>query len=76
MKIGEEPEEKKVQRQAQSGIKLKGRPQGLTILLRLRRTHQKGPIMTVLRKIHKNFKGKKKNPNLAKSHGSDGYNGP
>jgi hypothetical protein len=32
---GEEPKEKKVQWQAQSGIQLKGRPQGLTLLLRL-----------------------------------------
>jgi hypothetical protein len=32
---GEEPEEKKFQQQAQSGIKLKGRSQGLTLLLRL-----------------------------------------
>ena len=30
---GEEPEEKKVQRQAQSGIQPKGRSQGLTLLL-------------------------------------------
>jgi hypothetical protein len=29
------PEEKKVQKQAQSGIQLKGRSQGLTLLLRL-----------------------------------------
>jgi hypothetical protein len=34
----EEPEEKKVQRWAQSGIQLKGRSQGLTLLLRLRST--------------------------------------
>jgi hypothetical protein len=45
---GEEPEEKKVQRQAQSGIQLKGRSQGLTLLLRLWSTHKKGPIMTAL----------------------------
>ena len=32
-KNGEEPEEKKVQQQAQSEIQLKGRPQGLTLLL-------------------------------------------
>ena len=32
---GEQPEEKKVQRQAQSGIQLKGRPQDMTLLLRL-----------------------------------------
>jgi hypothetical protein len=30
---GEEPEKKKVQQQAQSGIQLKGRSQGLTLLL-------------------------------------------
>ena len=43
---GEEPEEKKVHRQAQSGIQLKGRFQGLTLLLRLWSAHKKGPIMT------------------------------
>jgi hypothetical protein len=43
---GEEPEEKKVQWQAQSGIQLKGRPQGPTLLLRLWSSHKKGPIMT------------------------------
>ena len=47
---GEEPEEKKAQRQAQSGIQLKGRSQGLILLLRLWSTHKKGPIMTALRK--------------------------
>ena len=47
---GEEPQEKKVQRQAQSGIELKGRSQGLTLLLRLWRTHKKVSIMTALRK--------------------------
>jgi hypothetical protein len=31
----EAPEEKKVQRQAHNGIQLKGRSQGLTLLLRL-----------------------------------------
>jgi hypothetical protein len=31
-KDGEEPEEKKVQQQAQSGIQLKGRSQGQTLL--------------------------------------------
>ena len=46
----QEPEEKKVHRQAQSGIQLKGRPQGLTLLLRLWNTHKKGPIMTILQK--------------------------
>jgi hypothetical protein len=45
---GEEPEEKKVQRQAQSEIQLKGRSQGLTLLLRLWRVHKKGPSMTTL----------------------------
>jgi hypothetical protein len=47
---GEEPEEKKVQRQVQSGIQLKGRSQGLTLLLRLWSAHKKGPIMTALGK--------------------------
>jgi hypothetical protein len=47
---GKEPEEKKVQRQAQSGIQLKGRSQGLTLLLRLWSTHKKGPSMTLPRK--------------------------
>ena len=42
-----EPEEKKVQRQAQSGIQLKRRPQDL----RLWSTQKKGPIMTALWKI-------------------------
>jgi hypothetical protein len=40
---GEVPEETKVQRQAQSGIQLKGRSQGLT--LRLWSAHKKGSIM-------------------------------
>jgi hypothetical protein len=53
---GEEPEAKKVQRQAQSGIQLKERSQGLTLLLRLWRAHQKGPIMTALRKIQQEAK--------------------
>jgi hypothetical protein len=43
--MGEEPEEKKVQGQAQSGIQLKGRFQGLTLLLRLWSAHKKGPIL-------------------------------
>jgi hypothetical protein len=47
---GEEPEEKKVQWQAQSGIQLKGRSQGLALLLRLWSAHKKGPIMTALQK--------------------------
>jgi hypothetical protein len=45
---GEEPEEKKVQQQAQSGIQLKGWSQGLTVLLRLWITHKKGYFMTAL----------------------------
>ena len=44
---GEEPEEK---REAQSGIQLKGRSQGLTLLLRLCSAHKKGPSMTALQK--------------------------
>jgi hypothetical protein len=47
---GEEPEKKKVQRQAQSGIQLKGRSQGLTLLLTLWSAHKKRPIMTALLK--------------------------
>ena len=47
---GEEPEEKKAQWQAQSGIQLKGRLQGLTLLLRLWCTPKKGSIVTALRK--------------------------
>jgi hypothetical protein len=47
---GEEPEEKKVQKLAQSGIQLKGRSQGLTLLLNLWNAHKKGSIMTALRK--------------------------
>ena len=38
---GEGPEEKKIQWQAQFGIQLKERSQGLTLLLRLWRTHKK-----------------------------------
>jgi hypothetical protein len=49
-KNGEEPEEKKVQRQAQSGIQLKRRLQGLSLFLRLWSTHKKGPTMTALQK--------------------------
>jgi hypothetical protein len=45
---GEEPEEKEVQQEVQRGAQLKGRPQGLTLLLRLWSTHKKGPIMTAL----------------------------
>jgi hypothetical protein len=47
---GEEPEEKKVQLQAQSGVQLKGRSQGLSLLLRLCNTQKKGSIMTALQK--------------------------
>jgi hypothetical protein len=39
-----------VQRQAQSGIQIKGRSQGLTLLLRLWNTHKKGPSMIALQK--------------------------
>jgi hypothetical protein len=45
---GEELEEKKVQPQVQSGIQLKGRSQGLTLLLRLWSIHQKRSIMNAL----------------------------
>jgi hypothetical protein len=38
---GEEPEEKKVQQQAQCGIQLKGSSQGLTLLLRQWSIHKK-----------------------------------
>jgi hypothetical protein len=38
---GEEPEEKKVQLEAQSGMQLKERSQGLTLLLRLWSAHKK-----------------------------------
>jgi hypothetical protein len=47
---GEEPEEKKVQRQAQGGIQLKGRFQGLILLLSPWNTHKKGSTMTALLK--------------------------
>jgi hypothetical protein len=47
----EKPEEKKVQPQAHSGIQLKWRSQGLTLLLRLWSAHKKGPIMTALQKM-------------------------
>jgi hypothetical protein len=44
---GEEPEgEKKVQRQVQREIQLKGRDQGLALLLGLWNPHKKGPSMT------------------------------
>jgi hypothetical protein len=49
-KNGEEPEEKEVQWQAQSGIQLKGRLQDLTLLLRLWGAHKNGPSMTALRR--------------------------
>ena len=45
---GEESEGKMVQRQTQSGILLKGRHQGLTLLLRLCCAHKKEPNMTAL----------------------------
>jgi hypothetical protein len=44
------PEGKEVQQQSQSGIQLKGKPQGLTLLLRLWNAHEKGPSMTILGK--------------------------
>jgi hypothetical protein len=50
-KNGEEHEKKEVKYQAKSGIHLKERSQGLTLLLRLWSAHKKGPIMTSLRKI-------------------------
>jgi hypothetical protein len=43
---GKEPEKKKVQWQAQSGIQVKGRSQGMTLLLRICSAHKKGSIMT------------------------------
>ena len=46
-----EPEEKKVQRQAQSGIQLKERHQDLALLLRLWRAHKKG--MTIMNALQK-----------------------
>jgi hypothetical protein len=45
---GEEPGEKKVWWQAQSGIQLKRRSQGLTLLLSLWNTDKKGSIMSAL----------------------------
>jgi hypothetical protein len=47
---GDEPKKKKVQGQVQSWTHLKGRPQGLTLLLRLWSAYKKGPIMTALQK--------------------------
>jgi hypothetical protein len=47
---GEEPEEKKLQQQAQSEVQLKGWSQGLTQLLRLWIAPKKGPIITALEK--------------------------
>ena len=47
------PEEKKVQQQAQSGVQLKGRSQGLTLLLRLWSTHKKRSIITALQRPNK-----------------------
>jgi hypothetical protein len=46
----EATEEKKVQRQAQSVIQLKGWPQVLTLLQKLWNDHKTGPIMTALQK--------------------------
>ena len=46
-----EPEERKVQGQAQSGIQLNRRSQGLTLLLKLWSTHKKESIMNDLLKI-------------------------
>jgi hypothetical protein len=46
----EEPEEKQVQRQAQSRIQLNGKSQDMTLLLSLWRAHKKGPTMTALLK--------------------------
>jgi hypothetical protein len=39
--------EKKIQRQALSQIQLKGRFQGLTLLLTLWNAHKKGPVITM-----------------------------
>jgi hypothetical protein len=47
----EKPEEKKFQQQNQSEIQLRGRPQGLTLLLRLWSAQKMGPIITTLQKI-------------------------
>ena len=52
-KNGEEPKEKEVQWQANIGIQLKGKPQGLTLLLRLWCAYKKGPSMTSLWKTPK-----------------------
>jgi hypothetical protein len=53
---GEKPVEKEAQWPAQSGIQLKGRPQGLTLLLSLWYAHRKGPIMTALWKTQQAIK--------------------
>ena len=45
------PKKRKKWRGSQSGIQLKGRPQGLTLLLGIWSAHKKGSIMTVLQKI-------------------------
>jgi hypothetical protein len=50
VKNGGEPKIKKVQWLAQIGIQLKGRPQGLTLLLILWSVYKQEPIMTALRK--------------------------
>jgi hypothetical protein len=47
---GENPEENKVQRQVQSGFNHKGRPKGLTLLLRLWSAYKKGSSMAELQK--------------------------
>jgi hypothetical protein len=47
-KSGEEIEGKEVQWQVQIGIQLKGRPQGLTLLLMLWCAYRQKPIMTAL----------------------------
>jgi hypothetical protein len=44
------PEEKKFKQLVQSGIQLKRRSQGLTVLLRLWSTHKKGPIIITFQK--------------------------
>ena len=49
-KNGEKPKEKEIQWQAQIGIQLNKRHQGLTLLLMLWCAHKNGPIMTALLK--------------------------
>jgi hypothetical protein len=55
-KNGEEPEEKKVQQQAQIWIQLKRRPQGLRLSLMLLYAHKNEPIMTNPQKTQKQMK--------------------